>query len=793
MAVIKQLHPELQARDRQYKNRTVALLLLCGIAAFVGLAIRLGQVMLRDHEQYLSSAVETQLRSTEVTAARGTIYDAEGKILAQSATVETIYICPVEMQKYNEDPAAIARGLSRILGVDYASIMRKWENTSSWYETIMKKVEKDLADQVRTFKKEGNYASIHLIEDSKRYYPYGSQAAQIIGFVGAENHGMEGIEAVYDSMLQGENGRIVRTTTAGGTAMLFTGYEDYEDASDGLSAELTINNTIQYYLKKNMEQAINDYEIRSGAMGVVMEVETGAVLACCTLPDYDCNDYLTLNDTYQQLLNEAVETGVIGEGLMSMLDLESRSALAKLEEERTTEKLTDEEISLLNVAFLHKQWGNRVIGDTYEPGSTFKSITLASALEEGVVSDNDNFRCDGSMMVRGRDTALHCWKRTGHGDQNLAEAAQHSCNVAFATMGIRLGARKFYEYMKAFGFFDRTGIDLGGAESAGVWWPDDVFMNPYNYSQLAAASFGQTFNITPIQLITAVCAVANGGYLMKPYVVKRWLRSDGTVERTMSPTVVRQVISEETSRRVCEILESVVSAPGGTGKNAGVAGYRIAGKTATSEKVGQASDEYMVSFAGFAPADDPKVAVLIILDNPDPNSGIYISGGAMAAPVVGNVLADILPYLGVQENSGSEAVNAAVPNVKVRGLEDARRKLEDTGFQVKIVGDGDTVTDQAPMPGMRIALGSTVVLYAGEQKPNTMVAVPNMVGKSFTAAKQYLEAFGLFVRTTGVAPTGSKYIQVQRQSLEPGLQVTYGTVVEVGLMDTDTSIMETRG
>ena len=768
MAVITELNrkPDPNAVSKgQANRRTAILLVLCGIAAFAALIAQLAKIMIREHDHYESAAVENQVRSTVVTASRGTIYDTQGKILAQSATVETIYISPVEMRKYEEDPELIARGLSAILDVDYDWVMKKWDRTDSWYETVMKKAEKELADQVRAFKNENSLKSLHIIEDTKRYYPYASQAAQVIGFVGTDNYGLEGIEAVYDSLLEGENGRIVRATTARGTDMLFTSYEDYEDARDGQSLELTINNTIQYYLKKHMAQAIEDYEIRSGAMGIVMEVDTGAILGMCTLPDYDCNDYLTLNETYSLQLEKARETG----------------------------EMTDEELDELAYSLLMKQWRNRAIADTYEPGSTFKIFTLASALEDGIVSDGDNFRCDGSMMVRGRKEALHCWRHSGHGDQTLTEAAQHSCNVAFATLGLRLGAKRFYDYMEAFGFFDPTGIDLGGGEATSIWWSRSVFEDPNNYSQLASASFGQTFNITPIQLITAGSAVANGGYLMKPYVVKRVLNPDGSVEKSVSPTVVRQVISEETSKKVCEILESVVSAPGGTGKNAGVAGYRIAGKTATSEKVGQASDEYMVSFVGFAPADDPKVAVLVILDNPDPASGVYISGGAMAAPAVGNILADILPYLGVQENSGSAAVNAIVPNVKSRSVADARRKLEDSGFRVKVVGDAEEVSDQAPVPGLRIALGSEVIIYAGESKPGNMITVPNMVGKSYRAALQYFEAFGLFVRTSGVPPTDSKTIQVQRQSLEPGLQVAYGTVIEVGLYDSDTSIMETRG
>ncbi len=773
-----------QAPSQMTTRRTVLLMFLCGIVAFIVLILQLGKIMISQHDKYESAAVEEQVRSTTVNASRGTIYDTNMLILAQSATVETIYISPREMVDYKEDKEAIARALSEILDVDYDSIMKKWEDTDSWYKTIMVKVERDLADQVRAYvnggfkedpryrdsegelsaRKRGYLASVHLIEDTKRYYPYSSLGSQIIGFVGTDNYGLDGIEAVYNDELEGENGRIVRAAAANGTDMLFTGYEEYYDAQDGNSAVLTLDATIQFYLRKNIEQAIEDNEIMNGGIGIVMDVKTGAILGMVSVPDYDLNDFDELNPDY----------------------------LEKLQEEWDAGGMTPEDYNARYLELLQLQWRNRAIGDTYEPGSTFKIITLAAALEEGVVTTDDHFMCRGSTQILGRDEPLHCWKRSGHDDQTLAQAAQNSCNVAFSTIGIRLGAKRFYDYMEAFGFFQRTGIDLYG-EASSIWWTRKVFEDPYNHSQLASASFGQTFNITPIQLITAVSAVANGGYLMKPYVVKRVLNPDGTVEKSVSPTVVRQVISEETSRKVCDILESVVGAPGGTGKNAAVAGYRVAGKTATSEKVGQASDEYMVSFVGFAPADDPQVAVLVILDNPDPASGIYISGGVMAAPVVGNVLADILPYLGVQENTGSQAVNATLPNVKARSVADARRKLEDLGFKVKIVGNGETVTDQAPVPGMRISLESTVILYADESKPGNMVTVPNMVGKTYRAAIQYFEAFGLFVRTAGVPPEDSNYIVVQRQSLDPGMQVAYGTVIEVGLIDTDKSIMETRG
>lgn len=777
---------EQPAADRLTMRRTVILMFLCGIVAFIVLIGKLASIMIGQHDKYQRAAVENQVRSTTVTASRGTIYDTNGIILAQSATVETIYISPHELQKYGEDKYAITAMLAETLGVDYDSVMRKWDDTDSWYATVRIKVEQELADRVRSYvnggfkndpdyhddsedqevTKRGYLCSVHLIEDSKRYYPYSSLGSQIIGFVGTDNYGLEGLEAMYNESLSGENGRIVRAATAQGTDMLFTGYEDYVDASDGDSLVLTLDTTVQYYLKKNIEQAIADNEILNGGIGIVMEVKTGRILGMISVPDYDLNSFSTLDDYY----------------------------LAKLEKEwnDSAGTMTADAYNARYLEYLQLQWRNRAITDTYEPGSTFKIITLAAALEEGVVSETDTFRCEGSTRILGRSEPLHCWKREGHHDQTLAQAAQNSCNVAFSAIGLKLGAARFYDYMEAFGFFDKTNIDLYG-ESSSIWWPESVFEDPLNHSQLAAASFGQTFNITPIQLITAISATMNGGYLMKPYVVQQVLAADGTVKESVSPTVVRQVLSEETSGKVRKIIESVVSSPTGTGKNASVAGYSVGGKTGTSEKVGQASDEYMVSFIGVAPMEDPQVAVLVILDSPDPSTGIYISGGGMVAPYVGNILADILPYLGVEESTGSAAANILVPNVRSASVSDAKAQLEAEGFRVRIEGAGDTVTDQAPVGNMKIAAGSTVVLYAGEEKPKNAVVVPDMLGKTYTAAKQYLEAFGLFVKTAGVTPTGSNTIVVQRQSVSPGETVNYGTIVEIGLIDNDKSLMETIG
>ena len=781
MAYRKQTGQENEP-NQMTTRRTVILMLLCGIVAFIVLIAQLGRIMIGQHDEYESAAVEDQVRSTTVNASRGTIYDTKMLILAQSATVETVYISPFEMVRYGEDKEAIAAALSRILDVDYDSIMRKWEDTASWYKTVRVKVEKDLADQVRAYvnggfledpnyrnkdtesAKRGYLCSVHLIEDTKRYYPYSSLGSQLIGFVGADNYGLDGIEAMYNSTLEGVNGRIVRTAAANGTDMLFTGYEEYHDAEDGNSIVLTLDATVQFYLRKNIEQAVADNEIKNGGMGIVMDVKTGAILGMVSVPDYDLNNYSLLSDYYQ----------------------------AKLDAEWDPVTMTEQDYNDRYLELLQLQWRNRAITDTYEPGSTFKIITLAACLEDGAVTRDDHFNCGGAMQVLGRTDPLHCWRRSGHGDQTLAQSAQNSCNVAFATMGMRLGAKRFYDYMEAFGLFDRTGIDLYG-ESSSIWWSHQVFEDPRNHSQLASASFGQTFNITPIQLITAISATMNGGYLMKPYIVRQILDEDGNVVANVNPTVVRQVISEETSKTVREIIETVVSSPTGTGKNASVAGYRVGGKTGTSEKVGQASDDYMVSFIGIAPMDDPQVAVLVILDSPDRTSGLNISGGSMVAPTVGNILADILPYLGVEEAGGSASFNVAVPNVRSATVADAKAQLQSLGFAVQVRGDGDVVTDQAPVGNLKIVEGSTVILYAGEEKPTELVTVPDMTGKSFRAAKQYFEAFGLFIKSAGVMPSDSKTIEVQRQSISPGETVNFGTVVEIGLIDTNPDLLETHG
>ena len=759
--------------NRMMLRRTLFLLSVCGIAAFLVLGARLYQIQIVQHDEYEAAAIAQQVRETTVSAARGTIYDRNGVVLAMSAGVDTVYISPAEIERYDEDKEAIARGLSEILGVDYETILKKAGNTNSWYEVVARKVEEDVAEQVRQFKSDGGYVGIKIESDTKRYYPNGSMAAHVIGFVGLDNTGLGGIESRYDSVLSGESGYVMRSTTAAGTDMLYSSYEDYVDARDGDSISLTIDAVIQNYVEKHLAQAVEDYDIQNGAAAICMEVDTGAILSMVSLGNFDLNDYQTIS--------------------------------AEAEAEISSIAQSEDEYNELYALAQQQQWRNKAISDTYEPGSTFKIITLAMALEEGVVSENSSFYCGGSMNVLGRGTPLKCWKYGGHGSQTLTQAVQHSCNVAFVNIGQLVGEEKFYEYAEGFGFIERTadtsqqltaktGIDLGG-ESGSIWWSEDVFCNPENLSQLAAASFGQTFNITPIQLITAVSACVNGGNLMKPYLVQSISDSEGNLISQTEPELVRKVISEDTSAAVCRILEQVVGDQvEGTGHNAYVAGYRIGGKTGTSTKTTKeisGEKEYIVSFIGFAPADDPEIAILVLLDDPSSESGIYISGGQMAAPVVGKMMADILPYLGVvPEYSDSElaAADRAVPDVSGMSLTEARSALTEAGLNCRVIGEGDTVTDQLPRAGAVIASGSEVLLYAGQSPSPVEETMPDLRGLSYEAAIEKLRGLGLYV-TAGNGVTDAQSELISGQSIAPGESVEHGTVIEVTLYKNESSML----
>ncbi|MDY3859174.1 MAG: penicillin-binding transpeptidase domain-containing protein [Candidatus Limivicinus sp.] len=755
---------------RQMLRRAIVLASVFGIASFAVLLARLYKLQIKDHQFYERLAIEQQLRSTPSSAERGVIYDTNMNVLAVSASVDNVYLSPAEIESYGEDRELIALGLSEILGLEYDEVYEKSGRTGSWYVTVARKIEREKADEVRRFKSENGLRGVRLETDTKRYYPNSTLACHVIGFVGTDNYGLEGIEARYDSALSGTAGRTVRATNAYGTEMLFTQFEEYCPGEDGFDIVTTLDSTIQYYVEKHLRQAVEDYDIQNGAGAIAMDVNTGKVLAMASLGNYDLNNFLSVSDR---------------------------------DRERIAEAGSREEAAQLLAEAQAKQWRNKALSDTYEPGSTFKIITLAMALEEGAVSLDDMFYCGGNVSVLGRTNPIRCWKTTGHGSQTLTQAAQHSCNVAFVNIGQRVGAERFYDYCEAFGFLKQsadpdenltatTGIDLSG-ESGSIWWSKNTFCSEKNLSQLAAASFGQTFTITPLQLVCAVSACVNGGYLMEPYVVQRMLNPDGSVAYEREPHVVRQAISASTSEKLRGILEQVVGdSKEGTGRNAAVAGYRIGGKTGTSEKVSLEAQtgqkEYIVSFIGFAPADEPRIALLVFLDTPSNKSGIYISGGQMAAPVVGRMMADILPYMGVKAESGEENGEAVMPMTVGKSLGEAAEMLGDAGLRYRTIGGGITVTQQLPAAGSSIAAGSQVILYLDAEISQDTETVPDLTGMTYNQARDTLSYYGIYISTRSNV-TDSAAQTVSGQSLPAGTGVDHGCIIEVSLIDQDDSIL----
>lgn len=759
--------------NRQMLRRTLFLMAVCGIAAFLMLLLRLYKLQIVEHEYYEKLAIGQQLREAATAAARGKIYDTNMNILAVSASVDNVYLSPAEIEMYGEDRELIARGLSEILGLDYEDIYEKSGQSGSWYVTVKRKIELEDAEKIRKFKSENKLRGIRLETDSKRYYPNSSLACHLIGFVGMDNNGLEGIEAQYESALAGSAGRTVRTTNAYGTELLFGQFEEYYPGENGYDIVTTIDASIQYYIEKHLKQAVEDYDIQNGAGAIAMDVNTGAILAMVSIDGYDLNDFLAVSDKAQAVVDGAA---------------------------------TPEEAQRLLAEAQARQWRNKALSDTYEPGSTFKIITLSMALEEGAVTENDSFFCGGSVNVLGRTSPIRCWKSGGHGSQDLTQAVQHSCNVAFVNIGQRVGAESFYKYCEGFGFLElspdpdamlsaTTGIDLAG-ESGSIWWSKNTFCSEKNLSQLAAASFGQTFTITPLQLITAVSACVNGGRLMKPYVVRQMLNSDGTTAYEREPSLVRQVISAETSEKVRTILEQVVGdSRDGTGRNAAVPGYRIGGKTGTSEKVSLEAQtgekEYIVSFIGFAPADKPRIALLVFLDTPSSKSGIYISGGQMAAPVVGNMLADILPYMGIEAQYSAEelaGMDVSMPQLTGLGVSDAARTLRDAGLKYRSIGEGDIVTSQLPEAGCTIAAGSEVILYFDREPSRELETMPELSGMSYEQARDTLSYYGIYIRT-GSLVTDAAAQKINTQSVPAGQRLGHGTVVEVTLVSGDSSLL----
>jgi stage V sporulation protein D (sporulation-specific penicillin-binding protein) len=735
----------IRRANRVIQTRTFVLMLIMGIGMFFLLFFKLYNLQITRHEELQAKAVSQQTRSSVVTASRGAIYDASGNILAISSTAETIFLSPKEINDAlndEENPVAwtkevLAAALAKILDVSEEGILKKMARTDSMYEVLKFRVEEDIADQVRQYINDNKVKGVYLTTDAKRYYPYGDLAAQVIGFVGVDYTGLFGLEAEYDKELQGQSGLVV-TAKANQQNDLLYEYSQYFDPENGDELQVTLEATVQYYLEKGMKDMCDAYSPANGATGIVLDVRNGGILAMASFPNYDLNDYATVTD---KTLLEQMERG-------------------ELDEEGAQQK----------------QWRNKALNDTYEPGSTFKILTLSAALEEGLIDKTTSVNCSGSVNISGH--TIHCSNKAGHGLQTLEQTVGNSCNPAFISYGLKLGTEKFYQYMRSFGIMSATGVDLGG-EATGVFAADANFTQ----LDLACYAFGQNFTVTPLALIAAQAACVNGGYLYTPHFAQQITDSDGNVIWQHDDTPVRQVISEETSATVRECLEYVVAS--GTGKNGQVAGYRIGGKTGTADK-GQSGD-VVVSFLCFAPADDPQIMMLITMDTPSRSTGTYVSGGNMVAPYSSAIMAEILPYLGIEPSYSAEelmGVDTTVPNVIGMSVEEAKDRLKERGFACKVEGDGETITDQTPVGGAIIPGKSTVVLYAGAEKPDKMCTVPSLVGRTAAEANTAATNAGLLIRFTGTTSSESNTVLVFSQELEAGTEVPAGTVITVRLGDT---------
>ena len=735
----------IRRANRVIQSRTFVLMLIMGIGMFIVLFFKLYSLQITRHEELQAKAVSQQTRSSVVTANRGTIYDASGNILAISSTAETIFLSPKEMNDAlndTENPAAwtkemVASTLAKILDISEEGILKKMTRTDSMYEVLKYRVDEDIADQVRKFINDNKVKGVYLSTDAKRYYPYGDLAAQVIGFVGTDYTGLFGLEAEYDKELQGKSGLVV-TAKANQQNDLLYEYSQYFDPENGDELQVTLEATVQYYLEKGMSDMCDAYSPANGATGIIMDVRNGGILAMASFPNYDLNDFSTVTD---KTLQERMERGELELGDAQQL-----------------------------------QWRNKALNDTYEPGSTFKILTLSAALEEGLIDMNTTVNCSGSVNISGH--TIHCSNKAGHGLQTLEQSVGNSCNPAFISYGLKLGTEKFYQYMRSFGIMSPTGVDLGG-EATGVFAADANFTQ----LDLACYAFGQNFTVTPLALIAAQAACVNGGYLYTPHFAKQITDSDGNVIWQHDDTPVRQVISEETSATVRECLEYVVAS--GTGKNGQVAGYRIGGKTGTADK-GQTGD-VVVSFLCFAPADDPQIMMLITMDTPSRSTGTYVSGGNMVAPTASHIMEEILPYLGIEPSYSAEelmGVDTTVPNVIGMSADEAKDRLKERGFACKVEGDGETITDQTPVGGAIIPGKSTVVLYAGAEKSDKMCKVPSLLGCTAAQANTIAANAGLLIRFTGTTSSESSTVLVFSQDLESGTEVPAGTVITVRLGDT---------
>ena len=767
----KKIYRRIRGDSGQLRRTGITMILL-GAVAFLPVIGQLYSLMVADYDAFSALALSNQSRSTAIAARRGEIYDRNMNILASSKTVENVYIDPRELHQTRMDLDAVSKALADILDVDEARVKKLADDQTKRYHLIAGRVEEDTAALVRRYINENHITGIHLEPNTQRYYPCGSLAAQVIGFTNASNDGAEGIEASYDDLLSGRAGRVA--TTKGNNEMdMPYSVERYLAGKTGASVVTTLDMTVQACLEQGMQEAIDRYKVLNGAFGMVMDVDTGEILAMATLGSYDPNNYLEIGDADVSQELEQLRLNYLRYDEESPEYADGKAAYRQ---------------ALVNARL--KQWRNRCLSDGYEPGSTFKTITLAAAIDCGAVDMNSHFSCSGAEQIPGRSQLLHCWRSAGHGGQTTAQALQNSCNLAFAHIGLKLGGERFYDYIQAFGITQKTGIDLAG-ESAGVFFSKELITNTEKWgtSSLTSGSFGQTFKVTPLQLVRAIAAVVNGGYLLEPYIVSEVIDADGNTLLKQEPTVLSRPISEKTSELMRGMIESVVTE--GTAKNAAVSGFRVGGKTGTSEKIdvfdenGQRVLDKIVSFVGIAPMDDPRYIILVALDTPSRETGMYISGGVMAAPTVGAVLEDILPYLEVSRSypEGDPAGTVVtVPDLTGMTQKEAEKALSAIGLSMLPVGEEDMVTGQLPLPGEKLQGGSKIILYFGEKPEKELVSVPDFSGMTVAKANIAAADAGLCLRASG-NPDLTCSLTVWYQNVAPGTQTEPGSVITLTFTD----------
>ena len=692
----------------------------------------------------LSEKAETQqLKDTEITAMRGTIYDSNGNVLAQSASVWNVFIDPLNIKDKQRD--LIVDEFANLFGYDADEKKEFYDKTThqNHYELVEKKVENNIKEKLSKFVSKNELGGcIGTEQTTKRYYPYGTLASSVIGFTGADDQGLSGIEAYYDEQLTGTNGRIITAKDAKSNNIA-NDYETSIAATDGDSIVLTINQTIQYYLEKGLRETMNEYQAK-GAYGVVMNCNTGAVLAMSSLPDYDCNEPYKL--TYSK----------------------DKKAIKKLSDKTAKQEAES--------AAVQNQWRNFTVSDTYVPGSVFKTFVASAALEENVVNLNTTYNCTGSIQVD--KYKMKCHYHPGHGTQTLTQGLENSCNPFFITIGQKLGVHNYFKYFDAFGFTQKTNIDLPG-EASPQYYKEDQ----YGIVELSSASFGQTNSLTPIQVCTGLCAIANGGKLLQPYLVSSIADANGKTVKKTQTKEIRQVISADTSEKVRKTMKSVVD--NGTGKNGYVAGYSVGGKTGTSTKLGESKDgegdKYIVSFGAIAPSDDPEIAMLIIVDEPNQDLG----GGALCAPIAAQVTQEAMNVLGIEpkyNDSEMKDLSKQTPNVVGKSLDEAKKTLEENNLNFVVVGDDSTVTRQCPSGADTIPNGGTVYLYTDDSEKQTVI-VPNFNGLTVNEAKDLASSSNLNIQIAGNSMSSGTVV-AYRQSEETQAKVEKGTVVTVTFKNT---------